>query len=422
MNPHHTLPTRYSLLATRCWCLLLAVFFILHSSFCISRAATPAPATLPPWSEGFLDIHHINTGKGESTLLILPDGTTMLVDAGASGRVPPRRTHPQVPDDSRAPGEWIARYIDRALQSAPKKTINYALISHYHDDHYGSLTKANPRVSPAGGYKINGITEVAEHIPIERFIDRSWPKYDQSEAMREYQKFIAWQQKHKGMQPARFQVGANDQFVLLRNPSKYPTFEIRNLAASGVVWTGKDLSTRDIFMGVDPKDIAENKCSTAFRLSYGPFKYFSGGDISSGDLDKKPGETWRDIDTPVAKACGPVSVMKANHHAYTDANSASLLSILRPRVIVIHCWGYSHADINIMRRMKDPNVYPGPRTIFPTRIHAESAQQWGDPSLEIRGHIVIRVSPGGKEYHVYRLTDSDESGLIKSTDGPYNAK
>ena len=36
---------------------------------------------LPLWTEGCLDIHHINTGRGESAFYILPDGTTMLIDA-----------------------------------------------------------------------------------------------------------------------------------------------------------------------------------------------------------------------------------------------------------------------------------------------------------------------------------------------------
>ncbi len=34
----------------------------------------------PSWSDGYMDIHHINTGKGESTFFILPDGTTGPVD------------------------------------------------------------------------------------------------------------------------------------------------------------------------------------------------------------------------------------------------------------------------------------------------------------------------------------------------------
>jgi hypothetical protein len=30
---------------------------------------------MEPWTPGTLDIHHVNTGKGDATLLILPDGT-----------------------------------------------------------------------------------------------------------------------------------------------------------------------------------------------------------------------------------------------------------------------------------------------------------------------------------------------------------
>ena len=37
---------------------------------------------LPLWAEGCLDIHLINSGRGECAFYILPDGTTLLVDAG----------------------------------------------------------------------------------------------------------------------------------------------------------------------------------------------------------------------------------------------------------------------------------------------------------------------------------------------------
>lgn len=76
----------------------------------------------PVWSEGYLDIHHINSGKGESSLFILPDGTTMLVDAGATARPKPRVTDPK-PNGSRTPGEWISRYIMHFLENQPEKKI-----------------------------------------------------------------------------------------------------------------------------------------------------------------------------------------------------------------------------------------------------------------------------------------------------------
>jgi len=42
------------------------------------RAGQPLPA----WQEGYLDIHHINTGHGDAAFYIFPDGTTMLLDVG----------------------------------------------------------------------------------------------------------------------------------------------------------------------------------------------------------------------------------------------------------------------------------------------------------------------------------------------------
>ena len=40
---------------------------------------------LSAWAEGCLDIHAINSGRGECTFYIMPDGTTMCVDAGEIG-------------------------------------------------------------------------------------------------------------------------------------------------------------------------------------------------------------------------------------------------------------------------------------------------------------------------------------------------
>lgn len=51
---------------------------------------------LPAWSEGCLDIHAVNTARGECTFLILPDGTTLTVDAGEFSSEPKKyRSMPQ---------------------------------------------------------------------------------------------------------------------------------------------------------------------------------------------------------------------------------------------------------------------------------------------------------------------------------------
>src|SRR5579871_5916269 len=90
-------------------------------------AAAQVGTPLAAWTPGTLDIHHISTGRGNSTLFILPDGTTLLVDAGAAGDGA-AETDPH-PDGSRTPGAWIARYIRRHLP-AGATGLDYALITH----------------------------------------------------------------------------------------------------------------------------------------------------------------------------------------------------------------------------------------------------------------------------------------------------
>ncbi|MDF9832620.1 beta-lactamase superfamily II metal-dependent hydrolase [Ereboglobus sp. PH5-5] len=416
--------------------LLRSIITLLVFAACFSPAradAVKAGDTLPPWSEGCLDIHHINTGRGESSFIIMPDGTTLLVDAGVSNAKKPYIIG-TLPDETREPGEWIARYIKRAGAGTPSRALNYMLVTHFHSDHLGDPSK-NSKITEPGGYKLAGVTEVAEHVAIEKIIDRGWPEYDfpapqkgaPGAMVANYRKFLDWQIANKGVKVERFNAGVTDQLAPRHNPSKYPNFEIRNLAVNGVVWTGVGTNTRNHFP--DPKDVAkgaiiENNCSAAFRLSYGAFDYFSGGDLSVLDLETaSTAEQWIDIERPVALVTGPVDVMKANHHAYRDSNSPFFLGVLRPRVVVIPIWNVAQPSINTYRRMQSKKTWPGARDLF-LLSQPEAAQlatrldKKGPPP----GHVVIRVKPGGAEYSVYVIEETNESGRVKSVHGPYKSR
>lgn len=385
------------------------------------------------WEEGYLDIHSINTGLGESTFFIFPDGTTMLVDAG-HGLYGPPRSLPK-PDGGRAPGEWVARYIQHMLQDFPEPRLNYLMVSHFHWDHMGSFNQHTPW-SKTGAYRISGITEVADHIPFDKLIDRAWPDYDWPEAldfngrMDNYRDFIAWHVDNQGSAVARFIPGRNDQIVPMHRPADYPSFEVRNLAANGHVWTGLGNEARNHFPDIsdlEPGNIpSENNSSIVFRLTYGAFDYFTGGDISfRGTEHGTVGSAWKDIEQPVARATGSVDVMKANHHANYDANSAYFLSILRPRVIIMQTWLANQPAMSTWRRMISAEVYPGPRDLFATNIHEAKKLVMGNEFNQMKsqqGHVVVRVGPGGNQYMIYVLDDSEESFRIKSVHGPYNSR
>src|SRR5262245_23706186 len=98
----------------------------------VTVAAQQPSLTLPPWSPGVLDIQQISTGVGNSALLILPDGTSLLVDAGDLLASP---ANVRRPSDARRAGEWIGRYARWALRHDADPSLDYALITHFHGDH-----------------------------------------------------------------------------------------------------------------------------------------------------------------------------------------------------------------------------------------------------------------------------------------------
>jgi phosphoribosyl 1,2-cyclic phosphodiesterase len=138
--------------------------------------ATVAPYALGPWTPGTLDIHHLAYGRGNSTFIMGPDGTTMLIDAGTT-EDSLSLSCPQRPNANVRPGEWIASYILRQMKAAGRSDLDYGLITHLHPDHLGDIGPENPQ-STQGNYRLTGISDVDTRVPIKLLIDRAYPNYD----------------------------------------------------------------------------------------------------------------------------------------------------------------------------------------------------------------------------------------------------
>lgn len=374
-------------------------------------AAAPLPVDedvvgqpLRPWRRGGLDIHHISTGKGDSTLIIGPDGSSLMIDAGASTTPTPASLDAR-PNAERRPGEWIGRYARRHLTATGTPKLDAFLVSHLHPDH------------------INGLYDVAQALPIGKLVDRAWPDYaypkpSDAPFLKAYIAFVR-ERIQAGGKVERFKVGAADQLTL-------PGAEIRNLAANGEVWTGRGTETRRLFPAIDTltKDDVpdENACSAAIRLRYGAFGYFAAGDLTSQSFDGAL--PWRDVETPAAQAAGPVDVAVAAHHGMFDATGADVVRALKPRAWIIPAWHVAHPSSDVLERMLSQRLYPGPRDVFATGLSPanEMAHKWLTDRLAAReGHIVARVAPGGGSYRIVVTDNKDEADIVRSISGPLTA-
>jgi beta-lactamase superfamily II metal-dependent hydrolase len=82
-----------------------------------SVSSAPQPCT-PAYEPGTLEVHFIDVGQGNATLVVAPSGKTLLVDTG-----------------ERVQATKVATYLRTILC---RLEVDYVVVSHYHADHFGS--------------------------------------------------------------------------------------------------------------------------------------------------------------------------------------------------------------------------------------------------------------------------------------------
>ena len=383
------------------------------------------------WREGELDVHYIHTGAGENSFHIFPDGTTLLLDAGDWNHAAYKEGTPEKPNQSKRPGEWIARYISRLLPDL--KTIDYVVASHFHTDHIGSPDfGAGMTEGREPNYQLSGIAHVGEYYRFGTAFDRGYPTYDRPTTWAPNErenlvKFFEYKEKTDGLKREEFRVGALDQIKLLREPEKYD-FHVRNIARNGVLWTGKEGETLDYFerWPRNKEQRNDNTRSLVTTYQYGPFRFYTGGDASGVLLDEDGKNL--DFEGAIGRVVGEVDVCKANHHSYKDSTPRSFTDAVNARVYIVCVWDRWHLQDNTSTAMVlDEKGAPKDKLICPTAVHQGNAEMmegkaWRKRLAEDGGHVVLKVYDGGKKYKIYYLTADDESGRVTAVFGPFQSK
>jgi competence protein ComEC len=258
-----------------------------------------------------LAIYWVDVGGGAATLIVTPQGESLLIDSGEDLDRDASRIH----------------YV--ATQVAGLKQIDHVVITHWHSDHFGGAYRLS-RLMPLGKFYANrSIPEVAPdpaspaQVPV---IAKSLAQF-------------------KSIAGKNFRTLAPGEQLRLRQ-SGSPALEIQCLAGDKKVISAPANAPGNPVCSkrkVGPDDLTDNARSLVLRLKYGVFSFLVTGDL-----------TWNAEEHLVCpkNLIGDVDLFQIGHHGLDQSNNPLLIETIHPRVVVINNSQKKGAEPNTMKTLK----------------------------------------------------------------------
>ena len=313
-----------------------------------------------------LDIYWVDVEGGGSTLIVTPDGQSLLVDAG-----------------NPAPDDRDAKRVLHAAQEAGLKKIDYLITTHFHGDHVGG-TPALSKLIPIGHYYDHGDSVEQQDGP-------------RGAAWRAYQEVSAG--KRSILKPGdKLPLNGVDGVVVSANA------QIISSAINGGGPNSYCQGAAD-----KPADKTENQRSVGFVLTYGKFRFADLGDLT-WDVEMQ-------LACPVDKL-GTVTLFQATHHGFVNdfSGAPALVWALKPQVVIVNngpTKGWQNSAWETTSKIQGlEDIWQIHRAMGPNHDHNVAENQIAnlEPTAECMGHgLKASIAKDGK----FTITN-ERTGFSKS--------
>ncbi len=218
-----------------------------------------------------LTIHHLDVGTGDATLLVMPNGKTLLVDAGLDGAA--------------------SRVIAPFLRDLEISSLDVFVLTHYDSDHMGGVDKL--------------VLPQEEGILVETWFDRDEWEFlpEKKRRAKQFEQYTEAAETPTQLQPGQ-RLRLDDEVMIVV------------VAVNGHVRGA---------VNKYPHPPNENDYSAALLVSYRGFNYFIGGDLTAIVEERLVREA----------ALGDIDVYKVSHHGSETSSTPPFLALIRPEVAVI---------------------------------------------------------------------------------------
>jgi competence protein ComEC len=275
---------------------------------------TPSIQTTEKSSVGQeLKIYLPYIGQGDATLIVFPNGNSLLIDTGAK---------------TTGPGPILHLLKDLNL-----KSIEGVVVTHYDADHIGGFA---PLVAGE-----DGVLGTKDDLKVDKVYDRGGEPLDSSP------EYPAYLEAIEALGIPRVTLNPGDSIPLDSE------VQVTCMAVNASVF---DPSAGTQFIDLSPATYAqkENATSVSLLLEYGTIRHLTSGDLTGGGSSN--GFLTPDIETLLAGSVGKVALLHVNHHGSRSSSNPTFVTTTSPDAVFIQAGidnPYGHPVPEIVQRWKD---------------------------------------------------------------------